>query len=30
MKLGFSGHQGQYHNIKGEIDANIQTVLESG
>ena len=30
MKVGFYGHQRQYHNIKGEIDANIQTVLESG
>lgn len=30
MKVPFYGHVRQYHNIKGEIDANIQTVLESG
>ena len=30
MKVGFSGHTRQYHNIKGEIDANIAKVLESG
>ena len=30
MKVGFYGHVRQYHNIKGEIDANIQKVLESG
>src|SRR5512138_2056770 len=30
MKVEFYGHVRQYHNIKQEIDANIQTVLESG
>ena len=30
MKVGFYGHVRQYHNIKDEIDANIQEVLESG
>ena len=30
MKVGFYGHVRQYHNIKSEIDANIQRVLESG
>ena len=30
MKVGFYGHTRQYHNIKAEIDANIQRVLESG
>lgn len=30
MKVGFYGHVRQYHNLKKEIDANIQTVLESG
>ena len=30
MKVGFYGHVRQYHNIKAEIDANIQRVLESG
>ncbi len=30
MKVGFYGHVRQYHNIKSEIDANIQKVLESG
>jgi dTDP-4-amino-4,6-dideoxygalactose transaminase len=30
MKVGFYGHTRQYHNIKAEIDANIQKVLESG
>ena len=30
MKVGFYGHVRQYHNIKAEIDANIQKVLESG
>lgn len=30
MKVGFYGHVRQYHNIKGEIDANISKVLESG
>ena len=30
MKVSFYGHVRQYHNIKTEIDANIQEVLESG
>ena len=30
MKVGFYGHVQQYHNIKEEIDRNIQEVLESG
>ena len=30
MKVEFYGHVRQYHNIKAEIDANIQEVLESG
>lgn len=30
MKVDFYGHVRQYHNIKEEIDANIQEVLESG
>lgn len=30
MKVGFYGHVRQYHNIKSEIDANLQRVLESG
>ena len=30
MKVAFYGHVRQYHNIKSEIDANLQTVLESG
>lgn len=30
MKVGFYGHVRQYHNLKKEIDANMQTVLESG
>ncbi len=30
MNVPFYGHVKQYHNIKAEIDANIQTVLESG
>lgn len=30
MKVSFYGHVRQYHNIKAEIDANIQEVLESG
>jgi dTDP-4-amino-4,6-dideoxygalactose transaminase len=30
MKVPFYGHVRQYHNIKAEIDANIQEVLESG
>ena len=29
MKVEFYGHVRQYHNIKSEIDKNIQTVLES-
>jgi dTDP-4-amino-4,6-dideoxygalactose transaminase len=29
MKVEFYGHLRQYHNIKSEIDTNIQTVLES-
>src|SRR5690242_579144 len=29
MKVGFYGHVRQYHYIKAEIDANIETVLES-
>jgi dTDP-4-amino-4,6-dideoxygalactose transaminase len=29
MKVNFYGHGRQYHNIKAEIDANIQKVLES-
>ncbi|PYJ05528.1 MAG: transcriptional regulator [Verrucomicrobia bacterium] len=29
MKVEFYGHVRQYHNIKSEIDQNIQTVLES-
>ena len=29
MKVEFYGHVRQYHNIKAEIDRNIQTVLES-
>src|SRR6266478_683919 len=29
MKVEFYGHLRQYHNIKSEIDQNIQTVLES-
>src|SRR4029079_16521901 len=29
MKVEFYGHVRQYHNIKSEIDRNIQTVLES-
>lgn len=29
MKVNFYGHARQYHNIKAEIDANIQKVLES-
>jgi dTDP-4-amino-4,6-dideoxygalactose transaminase len=28
--VAFYGHVRQYHNIKAEIDANIQAVLESG
>lgn len=30
MKVEFYGHVRQYHNIKSEIDRNMQTVLESG
>ena len=30
MKVGFYGHVRQYHNLKNEIDAAIQEVLESG
>src|SRR3974377_1653208 len=30
MKVEFYDHVRQYHNIKAEIDRNIQTVLESG
>ncbi len=30
MNVPFYGHVKQYHNIKSEIDANIQEVLESG
>ena len=30
MKVAFYGHVRQYHNIKAEIDANMQAVLESG
>lgn len=30
MKVGFYGHVRQYENIKGEIDANIAEVLNSG
>jgi len=30
MKVEFYGHIRQYHNIKSEIDQNIQTVLDSG
>jgi dTDP-4-amino-4,6-dideoxygalactose transaminase len=30
MKVEFYGHVRQYHNIKSEIDRNLQTVLESG
>lgn len=30
MQVPFYGHVRQYHNIKSEIDANIQEVLESG
>ena len=29
MKVEFYGHVRQYHNIKDEIDRNVQTVLES-
>ena len=30
MTVSFYGHVRQYHNIKAEIDANMQEVLESG
>jgi dTDP-4-amino-4,6-dideoxygalactose transaminase len=30
MNVPFYGHVKQYHNIKAEIDANLQEVLESG
>ena len=30
MQVGFYGHVRQYNNIKNEIDANIQRVIESG
>ncbi len=30
MNVSFYGHVRQYHNIKSEIDAEIQAVLESG
>ncbi len=30
MNVPFYGHTRQYHNIKTEIDANLQEVLESG
>lgn len=30
MKVEFYGHVRQYHNLKHEIDQNLQTVLESG
>jgi UDP-2-acetamido-2-deoxy-ribo-hexuluronate aminotransferase len=30
VNVPFYGHTRQYHNIKGEIDANIAKVLESG
>src|SRR5688500_14566685 len=30
MNVPFYGHVKQYHNIKSEIDSNIQEVLESG
>ncbi len=30
MKVSFYGHVRQYHNIKAEIDAKLQEVLESG
>jgi len=30
VNVSFYGHTRQYHNIKGEIDANIAKVLESG
>jgi UDP-2-acetamido-2-deoxy-ribo-hexuluronate aminotransferase len=30
VNVPFYGHTRQYHNVKGEIDANISKVLESG
>jgi dTDP-4-amino-4,6-dideoxygalactose transaminase len=30
LSVAFYGHTRQYHNIKREIDANVQQVLESG
>jgi hypothetical protein len=30
MKVGFYGHVRQYHHLKGELDAAIHEVLESG
>ena len=30
MQVPFYGHVRQYHNLKAEIDANLQEVLESG
>ena len=30
MNVAFYGHTRQYHSIKGEIDANVASVLESG
>ena len=30
LSVAFYGHTRQYHNIKSDIDANIQQVLESG
>jgi len=30
LNVPFYGHVRQYHNIKAEIDAKIQEVLESG
>ena len=30
MNVPFYGHVRQYHNIKSEIDANMNKVLESG
>jgi dTDP-4-amino-4,6-dideoxygalactose transaminase len=30
VNVPFYGHTRQYHNIKGEVDANISRVLESG
>ncbi len=30
MKVDFYGHVRQYNNIKAEIDANLQQVIQSG